>query len=264
MKAPLPSKLYKYQSCNENARNNLRGRSIWFSKPESFNDPFDCNVNFPLGDITEESLELLFTSLREKSPNNKDFDRIYHSDGKVTKLFKEHAIESFRKAASKLGDIFASLGVVCFAEKNDDILMWSHYAASHKGFCLEFDTTKFPFTSTNNLDQNVVLERVSYSNSLPLVSLEDIKPNHLPVLSRKLLSVKSLHWSYEKEWRLFSNPGDVAHPYDNAALTGIYLGCKIEDDNKKIIRSILQGTSTSIYEMEKSKTEFKIAPREVR
>jgi len=263
MKEPLPKKLYKYQSCNEYVLNNLRRRSFWFSKPENFNDPFDCNINFQVGDITEENLELLFNSLREESPNNKDFDRIYHSDGKVTKLFKDMVIESSRKATSKLVDIFASLGVVCFSEKNDDILMWSHYTTSHQGFCLEFDTTKVPFTRTNKPDQDSALEKVFYSDSYPLVSIKDIASNHLPSLPQGLLSVKSSHWSYEKEWRLFSTYGNLELEYEKTALTGIYLGCKITIENKENIKSIL-GNTIPVYEMQRSTTEFKVTAREIK
>jgi len=29
--------------------------------------------------------------------------------------------------------------VVCLNEKKDNILMWSHYAKNHTGFCIEYD-----------------------------------------------------------------------------------------------------------------------------
>ena len=263
MKAPLPNKLYKYQSCNDDNFNNLRKKSFWFKKPGEFNDPFDCNINFQLVDATEENLELFFNSYREDAPNKKDLDRIFHSDGKVTKLFKEKVIEISRKATSKLVSKFASLGVTCFSEINDDILMWSHYATSHQGFCLELDTTKFPFTRTNNLKQDSPLEKVLYSDSYPLLSLKDIASNHLPSLSQGLLSVKSSHWSYEKEWRLFSTYGNLELEYEKTALTGVYLGCKVTADTKEIIKSIL-GNSIPIYEMQRSTTEFKVIAKEIR
>lgn len=263
MKAPLPKKLYKYHSFTEYALNNLRNRSFWFSKPENFNDPFDCNINFQLEDITEESLELLFNSLREREPNKKEFDRNFHSNGRVTKSFKNMAIEFSRKAPSKLVERFANHGVACFSEINDDILMWSHYATSHQGFCLEFDTTKFPFTSTNNPDKDTVVEKVDYSDSYPIISLKDIALNHLPSLIQDLLARKSCHWSYEREWRLFSTYGNLELEYEKTALTGVYLGCKTTEDNKGIIKSIL-GNSIPIYEMQRSTTEFKVVAREIR
>lgn len=262
MKAPLPSKLYKYQSFNEYDPNNLQKRIFWFKKPEGFNDPFDCNINFQLLDLTEENLELLFNTLREESADNKDFDRIYHSDGKVTELFKDKVLEYSRKATSKLVSKFASLGITCFSEINDDILMWSHYAASHQGFCLEFDTKKFPFTRTNHPDKGTTLEKIEYSDSYPTISIKDIVSNQLPSIPQNLLTIKSSHWSYEREWRLFSRSGNIEIAYDNAALVGIYLGCKVTEENKELIKSIL-GDSIPIYEMQRSKTEFKVTAREI-
>ena len=263
MKATLPKKLYKYQSCNENTLNNLRDRSFWFSKPENFNDPFDCKINFKLVDITEENLELFFNSLREDEPNKKVFDRIFHTDGGVTKLFEDKVIELSRNGPSELVSRFASLGVTCFSEINDDTLMWSHYTTSHQGFCLEFDTTKPPFIWKNKLNQASVMEKVTYSDPYPPVSLKDLALNKLPFsLAQAILTVKSSDWAYEREWRLFSKRGNAELDYEKTALTGVYLGCKITAENKEIIKSIL-GNSIPIYEMQRSMTESKVTAREL-
>src|SRR5262249_53331053 len=36
-----------------------------------------------------------------------------------------------------------SFGVLCLSECPDDILLWSHYADSHRGLCLEFDVAGY-------------------------------------------------------------------------------------------------------------------------
>lgn len=264
MKAPLPKKLYKYQSCNEYALNNLRRRSFWFSKPQNFNDPFDCNINLQLGDLTEENFELLFNWAREVAPDKKDFEEKYHSEGKVTKSFQNKVFEGSRNATALLLEKrFSDVGVTCFSEINDDILMWSHYASSHQGICLEFDTTKSPFVRTNNPDKDSAIEKVDYSDSYPIISPKQIVSNQLPSLPQYLLTRKSSHWSYEKEWRLFSTQGNIKLAYEKTALTGVYLGCKITAENKEIIKSIL-GDAIPIYEMQRSTTEFKVIVREIK
>ena len=70
MKDTAPPKLYKYQSCSSYALDNLRKRCLWFSKPESFNDPFDCDINFEIVDVTEENLRLLFEHMRTECVND--------------------------------------------------------------------------------------------------------------------------------------------------------------------------------------------------
>ena len=57
--------------------------------------------------------------------------------------------------------------------------------------------------------------------------------------------------------------GNIELAYDKTALTGVYLGCKIIEENKEIIKSIL-GNSVPIYEMQRSTTEFKVIVREIK
>ena len=76
----VPSKLYKYQSCEPYAFSNLQQRQIWFSKPENFNGPFDSDINFTLTDIMEENLKSLFDSFRESAPDKNAFDSKYTQD----------------------------------------------------------------------------------------------------------------------------------------------------------------------------------------
>lgn len=151
-------------------------------------------------------------------------------------------------------------GWCCFSEKNDDILMWSHYGNSHQGVCLEFDTTSSSFFSDNK--QGVI--KVRYSDVYPLLELTEVVASRGKVpLLRRLLGTKSSHWSYEAEWRMISKIGDYAHPYDEGTLTGVYLGCKITKENKETIKSIL-GKSIPIYEMQRSSTEFRVIARETK
>ena len=35
--------------------------------------------------------------------------------------------------------LIKSIHVACFSETKESILMWSHYADNHKGFCVEYD-----------------------------------------------------------------------------------------------------------------------------
>jgi hypothetical protein len=46
--------VFKYREINKNTYQLLINREIWFSKPNTFNDPFECNINVEFG----ENLEL--------------------------------------------------------------------------------------------------------------------------------------------------------------------------------------------------------------
>ncbi|KNE87154.1 hypothetical protein PSTG_19467, partial [Puccinia striiformis f. sp. tritici PST-78] len=45
------------------------------------------------------------------------------------------------ETSSKIFDALnKSIGIFCLSEKPDSELMWSHYADSHQGFVIEFET----------------------------------------------------------------------------------------------------------------------------
>src|SRR5258706_14218152 len=138
--------------------------------------------------------------------------------------------------------------------------MWSHYANGHQGFCLEFDTNFTPFKPV----KNKTLLKVNYpeTNLYPSLSLRDI-PHNLPYLIETQLGTKSSHWHYENEWRIFSGTGNKTYSFDKAALTGVYFGCRMKDEDKNAIEIILGDSPTRLYEMQRSDTEFKVVAKEI-
>ncbi|MBM3181394.1 MAG: DUF2971 domain-containing protein [Chloroflexi bacterium] len=244
----LPPRLYKYQSCSDYSLQNLRHRSVWFSKPETFNDPFDCDINFKIVDVTDESVKAM----------------VVRMDGTVNKSISNDDAVRMALAATEVvkKKQWAEIGVACFAEEYANILMWSHYADNHRGFCLEFDTDHYPFKPAKT--ETVI--KVNYADSYPSLSINDIPQkilDHSISLPKFLLGTKSLHWCYENEWRIFSGIGNKEYPYDKLALTGVYFGCKMKDKDKVEIASILADSPTRIYQMERSNSEFSVMKKEI-
>ena len=103
---------------------------IYFSSPASFNDPFDSKVS-PSFDGTPEQkrayieslARLKFGSTRQTIEKN-DRGRLASSQ------FHERGYETFRNTEVN------TLGYTVCRKRQDDILMWSHYADSHRGVCL--------------------------------------------------------------------------------------------------------------------------------
>jgi hypothetical protein len=257
----IPSKLYKYQSCDEYALNNLKQKQLWFSKPEKFNDPFDCDINFNITDISDENIGKLFVFFLESSPDTTAFNEKYSKEGKFNTRFRDDVV-TFAIAATNIVKArqWKKRGIACFSENNDNILMWSHYANGHQGFCLEFDTNFAPF---KQIDKRTLLQ-VNYprSNSYPDLSLNDI-PHQLPLFVETQLGTKSLFWSYEHEWRIFADEGNKAYTFEEGALIAVYLGSKMKNEDKTIIQTTLADSSIRIFQMEKSRTEFKVISRDL-
>jgi Protein of unknown function (DUF2971) len=86
------------------------------------------------------------------------------------------------------------LGLVCFSECCEDILMWSHYGANHSGLVIGFDTEKLPITLTRDLHAvRYVNRKVAWDQK---ATIED--KLHLATI---LLTSKFGAWKYEREWR---------------------------------------------------------------
>src|SRR5262249_23061629 len=89
-------------------------------------------------------------------------------------------------------------GILSLSENRSHLLMWSHYASSHRGFVIGFDTRRKFFTRANGRTSK--LEPVAYPASR--LSLHRYEPPDFPDVSRFLLLSKSDQWRYEKEWRM--------------------------------------------------------------
>jgi hypothetical protein len=240
MRESIPQKLYKYQPLNQYSLINLIKRQLYFSKPENFNDPYDCDppVKIATSHRTEKNKKALYDLIRSSIADKLSFDTKYLTKEKPNKRFTREFIDSPNSIREQ---IRAKVGVTCFSEKVDDILLWSYYADMHKGFCLEFDT-QIPIMEGQ---QKTEAYKIKYtkSNSYRRFSIRDILMNQTSV-SELLLTTKSYHWHYEEEWRIFSNEGgDKAYPFNINALTGIYFGYKMPQEYKDVITSVLTNPS---------------------
>jgi len=124
------------------------------------------------------------------------------------------------------------LGALCLSEVPDSLLMWSHYGASHTGFVLAFDTRHPYFHEKKGPDDELRhLRRVLYREARPSATLVEFH-------GVDFLLVKSGHWSYEREWRIFRAlqdaevviPGEPfsvhLFPFPPSALKEVILGAR--------------------------------------
>ena len=96
------------------------------------------------------------------------------------------------------------------AKKDNDILMWAHYADKYKGACLEFDISRL----LKNFKNGATLEQVKYAevkvNERERVPVSHEDPSGTsPKYQRHaiyFLSKKAHEWAYEDECRLIATP----------------------------------------------------------
>lgn len=121
-------------------------------------------------------------------------------------------------------------GILSLTSKRDDILMWSHYADSHKGICLEFDTSipDSPFALAQPVKYKAKFDDMTFDADFDAAQV-----------SESVSLTKSRHWKYEKEWRVIgSNSGVCKFPPES--LTGVIAGCNIPPEDYDWLESLLK------------------------
>lgn len=191
---PGIKRLYKYVPYNEHSLAILINKEAWFSPAHRFSDPFEFRF-----------------ALEEK-----------HLDGVPINI---ESVDNARKDSIKLG-------IFCLTETNDNILMWSHYADGHRGFCIEFERSE-----TNELGGATCVPVIyPEDNTVPKFKLKELTERK--AFSR-LATTKAKLWVYEREWRMISrDPGGGLYPIPGR-ISSIIFGFRMTPQSKTTIRNIL-------------------------
>ncbi len=166
-----------------------------------------------------------------------------------------------------------NLLVSCFSNKNDSILMWSHYADKHKGICVEFEVE-----SSNFYKVEYGKKRLKFDlNTICCIVLaydylgEDINPENPGIKKAvlKMLTQKFIDWQYESEFRTIHTKSekneDIYKPKDKyllkmPSINKIFVGCKMAQKQKKQLTK--DYPNIKIVEMIESETEYSVHPKE--
>lgn len=250
----IPAKFYKYRPMNtselvQRVEMIVLDNEIFFAPPSSFNDPFDLKPAFSLEAPPERQHEDFLRLSRKYLPHLSDAQHNAKADSVLAKSLNTENIAGTVAIIQALhAQVLTGVGVFCVSTKHDDILMWSHYADSHRGVCLEFDGMA-PLLAH--------AQQVSYSRKrAPINHYAD---NNLAMMEKALLT-KSELWAYEAEWRLCRLDGPGAVRFRPRNLTGIILGALASRDTLDTVRKwAAQRTNPlTIYRATTSAQDFEL------
>jgi len=243
--------LYKYGKLSDHSESLFTTPTIWFSSPSALNDPFECRPWFTFNGTEGQFLDLLETVARRHFPNNTpeqisaEARRLYANGNHKSSQFEE----MFR--AGVIDMLSRHVGLCCLSRGNTNILMWSHYAADHTGFCLEFAATDYtPFFGE--------AQEVKYANGFPVVDFFNT-PHDLQV--DLIFLTKFAGWQYEEEYRIVDHQaGSGLHSYPVELLKSVTFGLRMLEENKQKIREWLgrRGTKVKLYQALIDQRDFKI------
>ena len=237
------------------ARLVLANRSLRWSSPTLFNDPFDVPRELSFGITPKEIVEALarrFASLIEQPPEDTSdlapkvkliIDAVKRgitpelraemlAGIKETSESQQPTGASMEALRSLWRSLIPDFRILCLTESPAHAAMWLHYADQYSGAVLEFNCS-------DELDSAwLAAQPVTYPAARPDVFEADgwakliMMPNEMEVktILRVSTYTKSPDWSYEKEWRVtsFKRPNDTGlftdYKFDPRELSSIYLG----------------------------------------
>ena len=253
-------RLYKY--LHPDRITVLRDGLIRFSSPKVLNDPFelkphvseiatkqylDAEIDCSLPNILDEEYLNLPLEFR-KQVSVQQFRSLVMTHfptlkSKVEELATTASAMSQHLMAQKFEEM---IGVLCLTETPDNLLMWAHYADSHQGFVVEFDSDA-PFFNQRNgsSDEFRHIRKVAYSDSRPSLILSESE-GFSPFFT------KGIDWSYEAEWRMMLPLFEANHvigqgptgvhlfAYPRTAIRSVIFGCRMTEATKRNLTNILQ------------------------
>lgn len=267
---------YKYQSLEiikdktgkdrQYAIENLASNQLYFQHPKEYNDPYDSVIHYYKESTVKATIDKWmkrhgFTREKAIDVMEKEVkERIIKRDGDLLRV-------------NCYGRDFLPLPLTCcFSDKNDNILMWSHYAKDHKGVCLRFKSKLIegvPYLTVNS--KAVRLHPINYDLKSP-----DPINYHNQIEEQgqisKFLSTKSSDWIYESEYRMFlpkEMPRKNLNEFKKEELEGVILGMKMNYfDASEIYETINEhylrkGINVNFYVADFVPSEYKAPPKKI-
>lgn len=250
------SHLYKFRSLSGDSlghvERTLKHDELYFPRPSEFNDPFDCLPITGLDATDSEFLQYLEGLFKRRSPQMSRAERRTKAKEIVADRKRNHrSKELLYFLEQSVPEATNAVGVLSLAARPDHVLMWTHYADSHRGICLRFKASSTsPFFGK--------AQRVSYQSERPVLNM--IKDDPLTQTNKALLT-KADFWSYEQEWRIVNHEqGPGVHRFPTELLDGLIFGIRCEQRLREHIAELAKARKfpVQLYEANLSGKSFGI------
>lgn len=249
--------VYKYRSFNENSLSIIIDKQLFFATPTSLNDPHDSQID----------VRIALLSAIEQAVKSKEIP-----PERLRAIVDAREIVLAGNPFSDLATI-QSCAICSLAMRADEPLMWAHYAADHKGFCLGFNPRLI--REKSGINDNVVMQAVTYTNNNPFLPAlwQFVKGSYasssgegpsaeslLDFVFMSTLATKSLAWSYEKELRFLRMKGGAGSvSFKPEALTELVFGCRMPERHRSTLINLVRTTEfghVRLKQVVKSSSEF--------
>lgn len=226
---------YSFRGFSDYSLDDIKNETISLAHPREFNDPLDTIMAYWLDERikrnSKDELELRYRLLMKK----------------VAEHIKIRCLIAGKK------DDGTDIPI-----EDLNVLMWAHYADSHRGFCVKyfFEDELFDRRKSVNSEKILLIDRIRY--------VESIKLDNEPSIKTALLE-KSDFWKDENEMRLISfdysgKDKDFPTVECKGAAKAIYLGARCSDSDRRKMEKAIGDKNILLYKMsidESKLTRFK-------
>lgn len=268
---------YKYRPANDYTIALLEKQKIKFSCADEYNDPFDSKLTINMD--YDNDIGSILQQL-EETPIDEG-EKLVIREKIRSGNFKNQLVEASRIAAGR------TVMSACFAGNPEDLLLWSHYADSHKGVCIGIrdcsstDISAMKFNVENCCpypdgtfddsfsDGLFLVYKVNYSD-FGVVVWNPYVDNFKVFIDAHMNKAKC--WEYEDEYRLIVPAKAFKSKilcFDPRYLVEVYLGCCIEPSFRTKVLQVLKanylskGIDVKVFEMVRSMEQFALEKKEL-
>lgn len=202
-------------------------RSVWCDKPAAFNDPFDCNLPLHCSSVPTNVMDQARAQILREQPGIPEAHlqmALNHASRQISVL--EGTISTERHL------IYHESSVFCWATQGNSIPMFSYYADSHRGICLQF--------KLEHRHPLALAMEVEYEEQFPNLDYSQITGTDQ--LVKSLILTKAKCWSHENERRVFRRnvpPGKETFPAES--LVRVIFGCRCQETDIDLVKGWLSG-----------------------
>ncbi len=240
--------LFKFSVINKNKylTGCLENGTIYFAHPTRLNDPFDCRVDI------KKAADHAVSNLSGKKKQN--LSNLLNLKGLLDRVQRDTG----------------NVGICSFSLILEDTLLWSHYADEHRGLCLMYEIPDEFINDPKN--QIIGVCAVEYGHN-PLTDWfvrNAPENNNIDLLEftvelvKKVFSIKSRAWEYEKEVRIIrEKEGALSIPKE--FLKQVCFGMNTTESDISSIKKLLDdaGYSVNYCGIKRAQDDFGIGAIEI-
>lgn len=264
--------LFQFRKIDNHLFHTLINRTLWFSSPRVFNDPFDCQLPVQTDNSIEEITKYLLQVNNSKKhyPTRKD---VLYRAKELEKNPRDFQIFLKNK-------FFNQRRFSCFVHDETLIYnnssMWGNYADKSRGVCMKFQFAE-EFEESFELDNSLNISPlwIAYEKGIPTFNYIRYKlqiKQDFNSANQYFIGTKSEEWIDESEVRIILEKtiGEFENEYVGVKFKPEYfkeiiIGCLSSKEDKNTINQIIKRNSeyshVKFTELKKSDTRFGFEPK---